>query len=206
MALTVAAVVAVLALLAYLVWLRRDVRSHDALAEPPEDERRAENALFMRLLENLSTLDERYRTFTYRVLRAVALIGVGCAIALALGGRLLDDTNDLADDTHRLAEQQRDGRAVAIDALCGAISGVVEAGRATITAGTGKDDKETAFTRALVRLGYPPISVRRTQANDAAKAYGKAIAKAVEDATKQKHLTRKDGSLDCSRVKRVAGA
>lgn len=201
MLLMLAALVAAIGLLAYLVWMRLDMHKSDVRIHehplPEGEERRGDYGLFLQLLEGLSTLDERYRTFTYRVMRAVAFIGVGCAIALAFEGKLTNDTARLTDD-------QASGRAVAIDALCGAVSGVVDAGRQTILGAALQPP--TPFTRELEKLGYPPIKIRRKQAEAAARAYGSQIAAAVEKATHRKGLARKNGTLDCTRVKAAARA
>lgn len=205
MLLAIGAAVAAALLLGYLVWLRRDIKRTDIpLPALPEGERRAEHAIMLRLLENLDTLDDRYRIFTYRVMRAVAVIGVACTLALAYEGKLARDSSEQAKLANSIAAEQASGRAVAIDALCGAVSGVVDAGRETITGAAAAPD--TDFTRALEKLGYPPRKIRKAAAVVAAREYGRSIAKAVEDATHREGLSRKDGTLDCSRLKSVAKA
>jgi hypothetical protein len=104
-----------------------------------------------------------------------------------------------------LLREQRQGRTVAVRALCAATSAVIDAGRATIT-GSGGAVGSPRFVRALERLGYPPKRVREQQAQKAAQFYAQAISKRIETATKQKGLARKDGSLDCRRLQVVANA
>lgn len=105
------------------------------------------------------------------------------------------------NDLDHVVDQQRNGRAVAIDALCGAVSGIVEAGRSTIVSGAAQDTK---FTRRLEQLGYPRVAVRQAQAQVAAKGYARLITDAVERTTGSTHLARDDGTLDCSRIKSAA--
>lgn len=100
--------------------------------------------------------------------------------------------------------QQREGRRVAVAAICGATSAVIEAGRATITGGAAGVNGE--FERNLRKLGYPPRKVRRKQAMAAAEGYARTIAEGVRTAAgvKAHGLVRADGTLDCHRLQRVA--
>lgn len=98
-------------------------------------------------------------------------------------------------------DRQREGRAIAINVMCGGISAVIEAGRATITGSSRSFSPE--FERNLERLGYPPRKQRTQAANAAAKAYAAAIAKSVQEESGVKDLVRKDGSLDCARLRKV---
>jgi hypothetical protein len=107
----------------------------------------------------------------------------------------------------RLSEVQHEqtvGRKVALTASCAAISGVVDAGRATILGGVIIRPK--AFERTLTKMGLPSFPSRKRSAEAAAAAYGQAIAMRVEQATHRKGLTRKDGTLDCERIRQVGRA
>jgi hypothetical protein len=97
--------------------------------------------------------------------------------------------------TYQNQVNQRVGRRVAVGATCAALSGVIEAGRATISSGV--IIKPQRFERNLEKLGLPPIRIRKHSAEDAAFAYGRAIAIRVAQATHNKSLVRSDGTLDC---------
>lgn len=105
-------------------------------------------------------------------------------------------------DTYRNQQDQRTGRRVAVGATCAAVSGVIEAGRATIASGV--IIKPKLFERNLERLGLPPVDVRRDSAEDAAVAYSRAIAIRVAQATHNSSLVRKNGTLDCRRLQVAA--
>lgn len=101
-------------------------------------------------------------------------------------------------------ERQKEGRRVAVQAICGATSAVIEAGRATITGGATGVGGE--FERNLRALGYPPRKVRQRQAMQAAEAYARTIAEGVRQAAgvNARGLVRRDGTLDCQRLQQVA--
>jgi hypothetical protein len=106
--------------------------------------------------------------------------------------------------SHNTQTQQREGRKVSLTATCAAISGVIEAGRATILGGVIIRPKE--FERTLTKMGLPSFPVRKRSADAAAAAYGHAIAMRVEQATHRKGLARKDGTLDCDAIRQVGRA
>jgi hypothetical protein len=98
------------------------------------------------------------------------------------------------------------GRREGQKATCAALGAVIDAGRATITAGIPKPGSPlTPFERSLRRLGYPPRAQRRTVAERAARQYGLAIAVAVERETGRKGLVRRDGTLNCEALARATG-
>lgn len=99
---------------------------------------------------------------------------------------------------------QREGRRIAVRALCGATDGVIDAGRATITGSAGGLNPE--LTRFLERHGYPPKPIRQAQADKAARLYGRSIGARVELATGLKGLVEPDGGLDCERLAAVSNA
>lgn len=97
-------------------------------------------------------------------------------------------------------QRQQEGRAVAVNVVCGSTSAIIEAGRATITGGGGVSPQ---LARNLERLGFPPKRVRDVAAKRAARLYAKSIADAVERESGVRGLVRPDGSLDCFRLRRV---
>lgn len=168
-------------------WTRRPVVVRPELRI--EDERRQDYELFLRLLAGLDTLEERYHKFTRRILAVVALVGLTAAVALALNAKQAAD--------------QREGRALAIDALCAATSGVINAGRATLT----EQRLPPRLERHLMRYGYPSREVRQAAAEESARRYGRMIASTVErQANIKAHIAKPDGTLDCSLLKRAARA
>lgn len=101
-------------------------------------------------------------------------------------------------------DQQKAGRKAAVQVTCGALSAVIEAGRATIT-GSG-EIQPPEFAKALERLGYPPKKVRRAAAEEAADQYRRLIASTIEKQAHVKDIVREDGTLDCSKLRALARA
>lgn len=97
---------------------------------------------------------------------------------------------------------QREGRRVAVQTTCAAISAVIDAGRATILA-AGQEQPQP-FERNLLKLGYPSLERRRTASELAAATYARSIAGRVAAITGSKGLVRPDGSLDCARLRKAA--
>lgn len=137
------------------------------------------------------------------------VIGMGAicliclVVTLVVSATTLRNREDLLD--------QKAGRAVALDVTCGAASAVIEAGRRTITGSsvardpkTGKVDQKREL--ALRKLGFPPLKVRERHAAEAAAEYAREIARRVEEQSGRRGLVRKDGALDCGRLKRAVGA
>lgn len=191
--LTVAiAVLAAAVLLSTALRAWNTVQARRMRAELSDVERRTGNREFLRLLEEMQSINSRYESFTRRALVAQMIVAVACIGSLAIGGVTLRRTHDLT-------VQQAQGRVIAVDALCASSSAVIDAGRQTITGAQGA--LPTKLERALERLGYPPRRVRRAQALAAARAYGASIAQRVERATHVKGIARPDGSLDCKRLR-----
>lgn len=94
-----------------------------------------------------------------------------------------------------VVERQRESRRAVDRITCAATSAVIDAGRATITGGAESLDPE--FARNLEALGYPPLKVRKEQAEQAAHAYAEAIARRVEEATGATGIVNPNGTLDC---------
>lgn len=100
-------------------------------------------------------------------------------------------------------QHERDGRVVAATALCAVAGAVVDAGR-TVLRGSAADVLPPRFERNLRRLGRLPLAQRRDAADATAAAYARAIQDRVRKVTHRDDLVRKDGSLDCERLRRVA--
>lgn len=126
---------------------------------------------------------------------ALIIAGIALAIALTLALGVLG--------TNGKVESQREGRRVAVDVLCGGLSAVAEAGRATITGST--DSLSPELTAFLERHGYPPLAVREREAEAGGKAYAKLIADAVAKRAKRTDLVdAKTGALKCERLLEAA--
>lgn len=97
-------------------------------------------------------------------------------------------------------QQQKQGRTSAVQVTCGALSAVIEAGRATL----GADVQPPEFRRALERLGLPPRRARSEAAKVAGNAYRKSIADSIERQAHVKGLVQKDGTLDCNKLAQLA--
>lgn len=110
-----------------------------------------------------------------------------------------------ARDAARAVSKQAEGRRIAVQIICGATSGVIEAGRATITGQTSAAFSPV-FERNLERLGFPPKAQRESVARRQAVLYAKFIAKRVRDVAdgRGRGIVRKDGSLNCDRLQRAA--
>jgi hypothetical protein len=208
----VSAQTAAILLLALAVFASTAIRTYHVVCarrmrrELASLDRREGNQEFLRLLEEMQTMNSRYENFTRRALVAQGLVAAACIGALAIGSVTLHRTA-------QLAEQQRAGRAVAIDALCALGSAVVDAGRQTLAGPPAKKGElppdpvgPPRFVHALERLGFPPRAVRDRAARQAARAYGASIAHRVERATQVKGLTRPDGTLNCARLRAASKA
>lgn len=134
---------------------------------------------------------------------------VGTALLLAAGSMFLSALlftrlDDQQRAIHNAQVEQRQGRATSLTATCATLSGVIEAGRATILGGVIIKPRE--FERNLERMGLPPRPTRKRSATSAAAAYANAIAARVETATGKHGLIRKDGTLDCALLRRIGHA
>lgn len=129
----------------------------------------------------------------------VPLVALGLAV-WAVAGTQRDVIN-----TRQLAESQREGRAVAIDILCGFGNGVEAAGKATLTAPIEPPE----FRRSLERLGLPPAEAREQQQQQAAQAYARSISESVANQVGRgiaDDVIKRDGSLDCRVLRKAARA
>lgn len=135
--------------------------------------------------------DERRANRALRLAALALVVGaVGLVGALTIGLGVLGNNGEL--------ERQREGRRIAVNVTCGAISAVIDAGRATITGGAAGLPPELASF--LEAHGYPPAAERRRQALEAASTYARSIAKAVERASGRDDLVQPNGRLRCERL------
>lgn len=175
----------------------------------PRGERRADNAALHRLMEGLAeeadtlvgirqdyaeftaALTERQETFeglvwdrlgktAHKLTAMVVIVAAACVISLAGLGLVIRQQSTIQDE-------QLAGRRFAINALCGATSGVIDAGRAIIMAGG-----RTPEQKALARL--------------AAISYGRRIAKTTEREIGQGGIVNDDGTLNCAALRLRAAA
>jgi hypothetical protein len=93
------------------------------------------------------------------------------------------------------SDRQREGRKVAIQAICGFQNATIKAGRAQLLSSAAVGSPR--FERNLERLGYPPRAVREVAAKKAADAYSQTIIRAVANSTNTTGLVQKDGTLNC---------
>lgn len=144
-------------------------------------------------------LDRRESTYISRVL----LVALVCATVLSVVALIIATIAivNVSDSVDRQAE----GRKVAIEVICGVTSGIIEAGRATIT-GQSSGGMDPEFIRNLEKLGYPPKRQREAAARLAAEAYARSIAERVESEAGVEGVVRQNGTLDCLALKRAAGA
>ena len=130
----------------------------------------------------------------------VTLIARGIFIALLVAGVVVSSI------ALRISQQalsdQREGRSIAVQTTCIAISAVVDAGRATLLAG-GRPQPQP-FERNLLKLGFPPLAKREKAAQIAAATYSRSIASRVAAITGRVDLVKPDGSLDCNRLREAA--
>lgn len=175
------------------------------MTDEPHGERRKDNLALHALMERLSeqsgdlegianaygqfvaSQDERYERFTRRVLRGLAILAVFTFAALAAGGYNARQANVLAN-------QQKDGRRFAINTLCGAISGVADAGQSVIKLGA-----RTPAQRAQAQL----------VAASYARQIGESVARTTTPGAKAsdiRGLVRLDGTLDCAKLRDSSAA
>lgn len=101
-------------------------------------------------------------------------------------------------------QTQRDvdeGRRLAQRVTCATLGAVIEQGRSTIEGGAYITPRE--FERALVGLGLPPLEARIERANVAAQGYAEGIAFVVERESGVRGIVRRDGTLDCDRLRKL---
>lgn len=95
-------------------------------------------------------------------------------------------------------------RKAAVTLTCGVLAAVSSAGWDTVTRGVLP---ETPFARALERLGYPPYSVRKAQAEAAGNSYVAGIARRIFKVAGRQGsgLILPHGQINCRRFARLAG-
>lgn len=119
-------------------------------------------------------------------------------LALALAAWAVTSVQGKADRAESKFDQQREGRRVAIDVLCGGLYGVERAGRLTL----------------LDQLPSPaPQGRRQTDAQQKirmlyAESYARVITEAVVDqaGVDLRSVLRPDGLVDCDRLRKAAQA
>lgn len=131
--------------------------------------------------------DKRYAHFTRRVLRGLAILAVFTFAALAAGGYNARQANILAN-------QQKDGRRFAINTLCGAISGVADAGQSVIKLGA-----RTPAQRAQAQI------IAASYARQIGESVGRTAAPGAKPSD-IRGLVRVDGTLDCAKLRQSAAA
>jgi hypothetical protein len=99
-------------------------------------------------------------------------------------------------------DTQRQGRKVAVEVTCGALTGVIDAGRATLVAPV----QPPRLRHELERLGLPKGRAGRRLRAQAATAYSRFVALRVEQASGVRGLVTKDGRLDCRKLTAVSRA
>ena len=116
-------------------------------------------------------------------------------IALVLAIYALEGLSSKVDKTQDAVQRQVEGRKIALEVLCGGISGVESAGRRILT-GT-----------------LPPPAPKRPVPDEAlaqkyAEAYSRVISeRVVEQAgAKAKDVLRPNGTIDCDALKRESSA
>jgi hypothetical protein len=123
--------------------------------------------------------------------RDLWLLGITAVVVIALVRQ--GDTLD----------KVQQGRRQTIAINCGATAAVIDAGR-TLIKGSAAKPFPPQLERFLHSLGYPPRPVRQKQAKAAADAYAAAISSRIAATSGVHGLIRRDGSLDCRRIQRIA--
>lgn len=102
-------------------------------------------------------------------------------------------------------DRQREGRKLAIEAICGVQRAVISAGQAQLR--SGANIQPPRFERNLEQLGYPSKAQRQKAAEAAARGYARSIAEAVQRESGVKGLVdERTGSLHCTRLVKASGA
>lgn len=177
--------------------------------EPPRGERRADNEALHKLMEGLAEeadtlvqirkdytkfaedLEKRHAEFeecvwerlgsiSKKLTRMVTIVAAACVLALAGLGYVIDQQGNI--QTEQVA-----GRRFAINALCGATSGVINAGRSIIIAGA-----RTPEQRIRARL----IAV----------TYARQIAQSAAREVKVRSIVNPDGTLNCAVLRQKSAA
>lgn len=117
-------------------------------------------------------------------------------------------------------DQQRTGRRVAINVLCGFGNGTAAAGRETLRGGLPGDKVQKTDTGAIFSLdpgrlnrflqahGYGTPQEQIVRSNAAAVAYTRNLSKQVliEAGVKGDKVVQPDGTLDCQALRKAASA
>lgn len=137
-------------------------------------------------------LDARYHKVS-RALGAQVVILIACIVAFAL---LLIHAN------HEI----QDGRRAGTNVSCAAIGAIAEAGRQTIEQGSAAIEPDR-FRINLEKLGLPPVDTdeSRKRAHESGQKYVTRLNMQVQERTGIQDLIRKDGTLNCSRLREAAG-
>lgn len=134
-----------------------------------------------------------------------AVIGVLALVRIADQIDRLDHLSDrtrvLTEENDRRINEIQESRRQGLAFTCATLSAVIDSGRLTILAGPRSISPE--LEAGLRPLGFPPLAERIAAAEVGAKIYAQRISEAVEKATNQRGLVRKDGSLNCMRLQRV---
>lgn len=109
----------------------------------------------------------------------------------------------VARQNEQVLRDQIRGRHFAVGATCAGVSAISEAGRSIIV--SSATAPETAFTRHLEELGYPPLAVRLQQAREAGRKYVQNISRAIRRVVGPGvKLVRPDGTLNCAELQVLA--
>lgn len=127
----------------------------------------------------------------------LAAVGLATWAVFSVQGKA-DKAEVAADKTSAAVEQQKQGRRVALDILCGGLFGVENAGRLTIL------DK---LPRPAPQRGHQTSAEMRSRLRYA-QAYAQVISEAVivQAGVDVKNVLRRDGTIDCDRLKAAARA
>lgn len=130
-------------------------------------------------------------------------ISVTVLIAVTNADSASQQARNVARQNERVLREQIRGRHFAVGATCAGVSAISEAGRSIIV--SSATAPETAFTRHLEELGYPPLAVRLQQAREAGRKYVQNISRAIRRVVGPGvKLVRPDGTLNCAELQVLA--
>lgn len=120
-------------------------------------------------------------------------------IALFLAGYAVWGLSGKVDANQDAITRQVEGRKIAIEVLCGGISGVEDAGRQILT---------NTLPSPAPKASVTPSAPEKRAREDFAKAYALVISRRViqEAGASAKGILRDDGTINCTTLKRESQA
>lgn len=180
---------------------------HQLMVDLREEGRQLARANGKRLDKHNSYLRTLLRRVTL-ILAALVLIQLGLGVfgvhLQSQGQTASRNATNAAQNAEDALHAVQKGRSDALKVTCAVQSAIAQAGKQVIVGST--TPPSPAQERALENLGLPSFKVRQAQAAAAATGYVLSISTNIDKqiGSKGDHLVNKNGTLDCTRLAKVA--